>query len=642
MMTLAFCWLWMQTATQTPIETWSAVMEARFKRHAASIPTNQFNLETQSQLLMQEYLLTIGQNGHPDAAKIIVAHFSHPQLQSTALFAYGELGAPVQPLWNTTVAEENRLFWWEAVAKCASPSDRGELLQRWQAAPPNEQTRSLRTLYRHGHESFNLAVRDLLSRRPTGNNLDPLFYLFRNKVPIHKKVFLTQVANPDNSTRARLFLLRLTVSDADAAVVDALLALTKSADWRLRVNAVNALGNTAAAHGEQPTPFMLAAPGLLGDPNPNVVTATLTQLVQRNDPAIDKWLEPRFGALSQAQKVVILENMEGERKQRHTHLIQGWRKSRHPWPLRQWIIHEGPNQRGELQEWTDPKNKGLATLSYQILTAPENPEHRRWLNAALASKDPYLAATAVTAMGNDRNLSRTYLPRINALLAQPLPEPDFHYAVIDSLEALMPDAARRGRLLQQLQAHPDYLVRLKAFETAGTVDFARRRNLFNRPWNHPLPAQILQQAALFAQGAPEPTWLLQTNRGEIRIKLRGSYAPITCANIVYLSNRKYFDNMPIHRVVPNFVVQAGDSRGDGSGGPGHTIPCEINTLRYKRGTVGMALAGKDTGGSQWFICHSAQPHLDGNYTVFGQVTEGMPLVDRLEEGDIILNTRIIF
>jgi cyclophilin family peptidyl-prolyl cis-trans isomerase len=97
--------------------------------------------------------------------------------------------------------------------------------------------------------------------------------------------------------------------------------------------------------------------------------------------------------------------------------------------------------------------------------------------------------------------------------------------------------------------------------------------------------------------------------------------------------------MAIHRVVPNFVVQAGDERGDGEGGPGYTLRDEINMLPYVRGTVGMALDGADTGGSQFFITHSPQPHLDGKYTVFGRVVAGMDIVDRLQQWDVIRRVR---
>ena len=87
--------------------------------------------------------------------------------------------------------------------------------------------------------------------------------------------------------------------------------------------------------------------------------------------------------------------------------------------------------------------------------------------------------------------------------------------------------------------------------------------------------------------------------------------------------------------MPNFVIQDGDPRGDGNGGPGYQIRCEINEVPYARGAVGMALSGKDTGGSQWFVTHAPQPHLDGGYTVFGNVIAGMDTVDNIARGDVI-------
>ena len=102
-----------------------------------------------------------------------------------------------------------------------------------------------------------------------------------------------------------------------------------------------------------------------------------------------------------------------------------------------------------------------------------------------------------------------------------------------------------------------------------------------------------------------------------------------------LAEEGYFDQLNWHRVVPDFVVQTGDPRGDGMGGPGYTIPDEINPVSYDAGVVGMALSGPDTGGSQWFITLSPQPHLDGTYTVFGRVVRGQHILSRLREGDRI-------
>ena len=119
-------------------------------------------------------------------------------------------------------------------------------------------------------------------------------------------------------------------------------------------------------------------------------------------------------------------------------------------------------------------------------------------------------------------------------------------------------------------------------------------------------------------------------------------APLTVDNFIKLARSNYFNGLAVHRVVPNFVMQDGDNRGDGNGGPGWSIRCEINMLPYERGAVGMALSGKDTGGSQWFVTHSPQPHLDGGYTVFGKVNEtDMKIVDSIVRGDKILSVKIV-
>jgi cyclophilin family peptidyl-prolyl cis-trans isomerase/HEAT repeat protein len=129
--------------------------------------------------------------------------------------------------------------------------------------------------------------------------------------------------------------------------------------------------------------------------------------------------------------------------------------------------------------------------------------------------------------------------------------------------------------------------------------------------------------------------VVTTSKGSFTIELLPADAPLTVDNFVKLAQKDYFRNITIHRVVPNFVIQDGDPRGDGNGGPGYQIRCEINQVLYDRTAVGMALSGKDTGGSQWFVTHSPQPHLDGGYTVFGRVVAGMDVVDRIVRGDVV-------
>ncbi|MFM8393008.1 MAG: peptidylprolyl isomerase, partial [Acidobacteriota bacterium] len=147
-----------------------------------------------------------------------------------------------------------------------------------------------------------------------------------------------------------------------------------------------------------------------------------------------------------------------------------------------------------------------------------------------------------------------------------------------------------------------------------------------------LARRLNQRAPLRAQ--------ISTNRGLIELELFRRDAPLTVDNLVTLAKNGYFNGLTFHRVVPNFVIQGGDPRGDGEGGPGYQIRCEINPRPYLRGTLGMALSGKDTGGSQFFITHSPQPHLDGGYTVFGQVVRGLETVDLLNRGDRISTVTI--
>jgi cyclophilin family peptidyl-prolyl cis-trans isomerase len=148
-----------------------------------------------------------------------------------------------------------------------------------------------------------------------------------------------------------------------------------------------------------------------------------------------------------------------------------------------------------------------------------------------------------------------------------------------------------------------------------------------------LPAPVLRADPIPARPAARAT--VHTDRGTFVIALHAKEAPRTVANFARLVRSGYFNGLAFHRVVPNFVIQDGDPRGDGWGGPGYSIPCEYNELPYKTGTVGMALSGKDTGGSQWFVTLAPQPRLEGRYTVFGDVVSGMDVVERIMPGDRI-------
>lgn len=138
-----------------------------------------------------------------------------------------------------------------------------------------------------------------------------------------------------------------------------------------------------------------------------------------------------------------------------------------------------------------------------------------------------------------------------------------------------------------------------------------------------------------------PQVRIETEKGNIGLELFAKDAPGTVENFQSLIQKGFYNGLTFHRVVPDFVVQGGCPNGNGTGGPGYTIPCEINPNKHLRGALSMAHRGKDTGGSQFFICLGDFPHLDGVHTVFGTVVEGMDVVDKLEAGDTMTQVVLV-
>jgi cyclophilin family peptidyl-prolyl cis-trans isomerase len=251
------------------------------------------------------------------------------------------------------------------------------------------------------------------------------------------------------------------------------------------------------------------------------------------------------------------------------------------------------------------------------------------LPALLADPDPIVVGTA--AFRAEELMATEVGPDVEQALSR-LGTPD---APADALEGLLGLLSAAGALnvqgalapAQQLLDAEPYALRQAAAHTVAL--------LTGEPEVPRLPSELDPAPQI------EPATVnVTTTRGTIRIRLLVEDAPRTAQNFVDLVGSAFYDGIVVHRVVPNFVSQAGDPRGDGSGGPGYTIPCEMNLHRYGEGTVGMALAGRDTGGSQLFIAHSPQPHLDGLYTTFGEVIEGLDVASGLAEGDVILEARV--
>lgn len=139
--------------------------------------------------------------------------------------------------------------------------------------------------------------------------------------------------------------------------------------------------------------------------------------------------------------------------------------------------------------------------------------------------------------------------------------------------------------------------------------------------------------------------IMSTDKGDMTIEFYEQDAPNTVANFVKLAKKGFYDGLTFHRVIPDFVVQGGCPDGTGAGGPGYSIDCELNgdNQYHDRGVLSMAHAGRNTGGSQFFICHSRNntSHLDRNHTCFGKVVEGVDIIDDIRMGDKITSVKII-
>ena len=135
---------------------------------------------------------------------------------------------------------------------------------------------------------------------------------------------------------------------------------------------------------------------------------------------------------------------------------------------------------------------------------------------------------------------------------------------------------------------------------------------------------------------------IETERGSIELELYPEYAPVTVNNFLFLAQDGFYDGVSFHRVIRKFMVQGGDPTGSGRGGPGYRFEDEFegNPLRHEKGVISMANSGPDTNGSQFFVTHGPQPHLDGRHTVFGKVVKGQDVVDSIEQGDSIIRVTV--
>lgn len=288
---------------------------------------------------------------------------------------------------------------------------------------------------------------------------------------------------------------------------------------------------------------------------------------------------------------------------------------------------------------TDASPRLRAAAATALAPVATDPTVRMVLDALQADADPLVRASAINAVASRAMVTdaRWAVRRYRADSAR-----DGHAARAAALRVIA-SAWRRDSLAfdadlqSQLSALPvaaDPLVRRGVRDVTPMAHWAAV--------DGPVVANAdyRRVAADWLGGTRDVTARLHTERGVITLTLLPTDAPLTVDNFVQLARRQYFTNTRFHRVIAGFVAQDGDPTGTGSGGPGRSIRDELNRHRYERGAVGMALSGPDTGGSQYFLTLTPQPHLDGGYTVFARVTDGFDVMDALLLGDRILRVEV--
>jgi cyclophilin family peptidyl-prolyl cis-trans isomerase/HEAT repeat protein len=479
------------------------------------------------------------------------------------------------------------------------------------------------------------------------------YALVRRPDPRSVPVLVGLAGDPDPRVRAQA-VRGLTAPLADSAGVGAVsvlpvvAGLVRDADYATRVNAVRSLGTFSRPAAVEP---LRAA--LLGTEAHLAIAAaeSLGRLgVEAFGAAGD--LEARAGddAAPEAVRLAALQalgRVDGIRAAVLSRSLSRSGRWRERAAAARTAVALGPPGRAlwlEMVGDEDPR-VAAAALDGAISAAGGSVEPLRpQLLEALGARDVQLRATAL------RGLAVLSSAEVLPLLldafgrARADDRPDAALAALDAIAALRVAGTSGARSLFRRFPRPeDYLVRARAVALFG--DTAVQAWGPVRPIETGLTREdyrdIVERWVVPAASGRLPRARIVTEEGTLELELFAADAPLTVRNLARLAARgDYFAGQEWPRVVPNFVVQGGDPRGDMSGGPGYAIRDELNLHRYGRGTLGMALSGPDTGGSQFFLTHSPQPHLDGGYTVFGRTVAGQEITERILPGERILRIEV--
>ena len=292
----------------------------------------------------------------------------------------------------------------------------------------------------------------------------------------------------------------------------------------------------------------------------------------------------------------------------------------------------------------------MQALAVPIIGGQDGPI-TKLLAGFFESKDPVVRAAVAEVVGDRLAHPRpavestddlfARLEQIWAAAAGPDSIPDAKLAVVDAAAKAGKDD-RTAAVFNRALADPEVVVRRRAVAQFQTVYGEDRKRDIGPAADRPLADyERIVRWSLAAHAAVVTVQRPGTATAQFAIALDAQAAPLTAWNFSELAAKGFYDGATVHRVVPNFVVQDGDPRGDGYGGPGYSIRDEFNPLAFSPGVVGMASDGKDTAGSQWFVTVSPQPHLDGCYTSFGRVVSGLrEVVGQMRPGDTVVSIRV--
>lgn len=441
----------------------------------------------------------------------------------------------------------------------------------------------------------------------------------------------------ETQTYTRAFAVKGLGVTKDRSAVPLLMPFVTSGDRLVALEAIRALGRIGDPAA---TPALLALLLARGS-SPSLRLESVSAIASLGGEGASDALIDLLGDPSPTFRAAALQGLARLDPQGFVFILSGLDPDPH-WSVRAALaaaLGSLPPETGlpRLRVMLNDSDQRVIAAVLPVIAALGPPDASEIMLARLKAEDPVVRAAAaralaqlrptqgVTALAEAHRLAQrdqTYVARAAALVA---------LAAYGTKDATL--------VLNEALADTDWAVRVQAAALLQKIDPASDASTRIRPApSQATPDQYLTPHLLNPTVSTQ--LLLETDRGTVQIELAVLDAPQTIENIATLARKGFYDGLTFHRVVPGFVVQTGDPRGDGEGGPGYTIRDELNDRSYVRGTVGMALDWEDTGGSQFFIAQSPQPHLDARYTVIGRVIAGMEIVDQIEQWDVLRRVRV--